>query len=107
LGRRTFVLSEQILLNLPAELPATILIVLHVGADSRLAAILRAQIGHDFTNYRQRTIARRIQRRMNVLRIDQVSGLVDTAEIHLGGRGRMQKAAEFERKGLRFLADFE
>jgi two-component system CheB/CheR fusion protein len=42
-----------------------------------IAAILRAQTGHDFTNYRQRTIARRIQRRMHVLQIDQVSDFLE------------------------------
>jgi two-component system, chemotaxis family, CheB/CheR fusion protein len=53
-----------------------------------ITALLRTQTGHDFTNYRGRTIARRIQRRMHVLQIDQVSDFLerlrkDSREVNL------------------------
>ncbi|AZO70350.1 MULTISPECIES: CheR family methyltransferase [unclassified Mesorhizobium] len=37
---------------------------------SRIAALLRARTGHDFSGYKDNTILRRIQRRMQVLQID-------------------------------------
>ena len=37
---------------------------------SRIASLLRARTGHDFSGYKENTILRRIQRRMQVLRID-------------------------------------
>jgi two-component system CheB/CheR fusion protein len=53
-----------------------------------IAVLLRAQTGHDFTNYRERTIARRIQRRMHVLQIDRISDFLerlrkDSREVNL------------------------
>src|SRR3546814_6105779 len=37
---------------------------------SRIASLLRARTGHDFSGYKNNTILRRIHRRMQVLRID-------------------------------------
>jgi two-component system CheB/CheR fusion protein len=37
---------------------------------SRIAALLRARTGHDFSGYKDNSIQRRIQRRMQVLQID-------------------------------------
>ncbi|WP_163451159.1 hypothetical protein, partial [Escherichia coli] len=37
---------------------------------SRIAALLRVRTGHDFSGYKDNTILRRIQRRMQVLQID-------------------------------------
>ena len=42
-----------------------------------IAALIRAHTGHDFSNYKERTIARRVQRRMHVLQIDDVSAFLD------------------------------
>ncbi|MET3590623.1 two-component system CheB/CheR fusion protein [Mesorhizobium shonense] len=38
---------------------------------SRIAALLRTRTGHDFSGYKDNTILRRIQRRMQVLQIDE------------------------------------
>lgn len=37
-----------------------------------ISALLRAQIGHDFVHYKEKTLVRRVQRRMQVLQIDEV-----------------------------------
>ncbi len=42
----------------------------------QITAILRAQTGHDFSDYKDRTIVRRIQRRMHVLQIDDLSEFI-------------------------------
>lgn len=39
---------------------------------SAISALLRSRTGHDFSQYKQSTLVRRIQRRMQVLRIDTV-----------------------------------
>jgi two-component system CheB/CheR fusion protein len=39
---------------------------------TRICALLRARLGHDFSQYKQSTLVRRIQRRMQVLQIDNV-----------------------------------
>jgi two-component system, chemotaxis family, CheB/CheR fusion protein len=44
---------------------------------ARITAILRAHTGHDFSHYKDRTIVRRVQRRMHVLQIDGVSAFID------------------------------
>jgi two-component system CheB/CheR fusion protein len=43
------------------------------GTDylSQVAALLRARTGHDFSGYKDKTVARRVQRRMQVLQIDE------------------------------------
>jgi two-component system, chemotaxis family, CheB/CheR fusion protein len=38
----------------------------------QICAVLRARIGHDFSNYKDKTILRRVQRRMQVLQIEDV-----------------------------------
>jgi two-component system, chemotaxis family, CheB/CheR fusion protein len=43
----------------------------------QITAILRAQTGHDFSDYKDRTILRRVQRRMHVLQIDDVAAFVE------------------------------
>jgi len=37
-----------------------------------ISALLQAQIGHDFVHYKEKTLVRRVQRRMQVLQIDEV-----------------------------------
>jgi two-component system CheB/CheR fusion protein len=44
---------------------------------AQIAALLRARTGHDFSGYKDKTVARRIQRRMQVLQIDEVEGYID------------------------------
>lgn len=48
--------------------------VLTEAADSlmQICALLRARTGHDFSGYKDKTIARRVQRRMQVLQISEV-----------------------------------
>jgi two-component system CheB/CheR fusion protein len=54
---------------LPAEDMAAKLIDYFDTADqlSRISALLRERTGHDFTGYKDNTIKRRIERRMQVL----------------------------------------
>lgn len=44
---------------------------------SRIADILRNKTGNDFHGYRQNTFLRRVQRRMQVVQIDEISAYVD------------------------------
>lgn len=37
---------------------------------------MRAQIGHDFVHYKEKTLVRRVQRRMQVLQIDEVPAYI-------------------------------
>jgi septation ring formation regulator EzrA len=39
---------------------------------AKINALLRARLGHDFSKYKEKTLVRRIQRRMQVLQIDNV-----------------------------------
>lgn len=59
----------------------------HKGADGvrhdvstqlhTICALLHAQTGHDFSQYKEKTLARRVQRRMLVAQVSQVSDYVD------------------------------
>ncbi|MBR0874293.1 PAS domain-containing protein [Bradyrhizobium tropiciagri] len=53
--------------------------VLAAAANSlaRIADILRNKTGNDFHGYKQNTFLRRVQRRMQVVQIDDISGYVD------------------------------
>jgi len=44
---------------------------------STICALLRSRTGHDFSRYKQNTLQRRIQRRMQVLRIDTASAFIE------------------------------
>jgi two-component system, chemotaxis family, CheB/CheR fusion protein len=44
---------------------------------TRVCALLRARLGHDFSQYKQSTLVRRIQRRMQVLQIDNVPQYIE------------------------------
>jgi two-component system CheB/CheR fusion protein len=44
---------------------------------SRICALLRARLGHDFSQYKKNTLVRRIQRRMQVLQIDSAPEYID------------------------------
>jgi len=44
---------------------------------AEISALLRSATGHDFSQYKQSTLVRRIQRRMQVLRIDTVPALIE------------------------------
>jgi two-component system CheB/CheR fusion protein len=43
---------------------------------TKISALLRARVGHDFSKYKEKTLIRRIQRRMQVLQIDTVQDYV-------------------------------
>ncbi len=43
----------------------------------QITALLRARTGHDFSDYKDRTIVRRVQRRMHVLQIDEVPEFIE------------------------------
>ncbi len=40
-------------------------------------ALLRTGLGHDFSHYKEKTLLRRVQRRMQVLQVDQVSDFIE------------------------------
>ena len=44
---------------------------------TKICALLRARLGHDFSEYKENTLIRRIQRRMQVLQIDSVPDYID------------------------------
>lgn len=44
---------------------------------AKITAILRAKVGHDFSKYKEKTLVRRIQRRMQVLQIDAVPAYIE------------------------------
>jgi two-component system CheB/CheR fusion protein len=45
----------------------------HLG---QITALLRAHTGHDFSGYKDKTVARRVQRRMQVLQIDEMPDFI-------------------------------
>jgi two-component system CheB/CheR fusion protein len=49
------------------------------GSDylAQICAVLRTRTGHDFSGYKDKTVARRVQRRMQVLQIDTVPEFVE------------------------------
>jgi len=44
---------------------------------TQICALLRARLGHDFSAYKENTVIRRVQRRMQVLQIDSVPEYID------------------------------
>jgi two-component system CheB/CheR fusion protein len=44
---------------------------------AQICALLRARTGHDFSGYKDKTVARRVQRRMQVLQIDHVQPFIE------------------------------
>src|SRR5262245_55188254 len=44
---------------------------------AQICALLRLRTGHDFSGYKDKTVARRVQRRMQVLQIDEVPDFID------------------------------
>ena len=48
-----------------------------VEARQEICAILRNQVGHDFSGYKPRTFLRRVQRRMQVVRLDSVAAYLE------------------------------
>ncbi|PZO46209.1 MAG: SAM-dependent methyltransferase, partial [Alphaproteobacteria bacterium] len=53
--------------------------VLIAAADSlgKICRIVRSVVGHDFSQYKEKTLTRRIQRRMQVLHVDTMDDYVD------------------------------
>jgi len=43
---------------------------------AKISALLRARVGHDFSKYKEKTLIRRIQRRMQVLQTDTIEAYV-------------------------------
>lgn len=44
---------------------------------ARICSLLRAKLGHDFSQYKEKTLVRRIQRRMQILQIDAIPDYVE------------------------------
>jgi two-component system, chemotaxis family, CheB/CheR fusion protein len=42
----------------------------------KIASLLRTGVGHDFTNYKENTLIRRVRRRMQMLEIDEVEAYI-------------------------------
>jgi two-component system CheB/CheR fusion protein len=53
--------------------------VRHEATDhlAQICALLCTRTGHDFTGYKDKTVARRVQRRMQVLQIDEVPDFIE------------------------------
>lgn len=47
---------------------------------TKIGALLRAGVGHDFTDYKSNTVIRRVQRRMQLLQINDVSSYIARLE---------------------------
>lgn len=47
---------------------------------SRISALLRSVVGHDFAGYKENTLVRRVWRRMQVLDLDSVAAYIDRLE---------------------------
>lgn len=47
------------------------------GVRRDICAILRDQVGHDFSGYKERTFLRRVQRRMQVLQLGEIEAYVE------------------------------
>ena len=76
---------------------------------SRIFALLRARVGHDFSEYKDKTVIRRIQRRMQVLQIDSVPEYVerlrkDPAQLDLLFRDLLIGVTQFFRDPGAFAA---
>ncbi|HVL74046.1 MAG TPA: CheR family methyltransferase, partial [Beijerinckiaceae bacterium] len=52
------------------------------GSLSRIATILRSRTGHDFHGYKQQTFLRRVQRRMQVVQIEEVDAYAQHLRDH-------------------------
>ena len=48
-----------------------------VGHLQTICALLRTELGHDFSQYKEKTLVRRIQRRMQVVQTETVTGYID------------------------------
>ncbi|MGD9508117.1 MAG: chemotaxis protein CheB [Geminicoccaceae bacterium] len=47
------------------------------NAQREIAAILREQVGHDFSGYKEKTFLRRVQRRLQVVQLADLSSYID------------------------------
>ena len=47
------------------------------GHLQTISSLVRAEVGHDFSQYKEKTLVRRIQRRMQVVQTDTVPGYID------------------------------
>ncbi len=75
----------------------------------QITALLRVQTGHDFGSYKNRTIVRRIQRRMHVLQIDTVPDFIerlrrDSREVNLLFQDLLIGVTDFFREPAAFAA---
>ena len=57
----------------------------------RILAIVRAQTGNDFSNYKKKTIIRRVERRMDILGLKDLPAYTDYLRKNPGEVGLMQK----------------
>jgi two-component system, chemotaxis family, CheB/CheR fusion protein len=74
-----------------------------------ISGLLRAEIGHDFVHYKEKTLVRRVQRRMQVLKIDEVPDYIarlreDPAQLDLLFRELLIGVTQFFRDPAAFAA---
>ena len=72
------------------------------AARLKICAILKAQLGHDFSGYRDKTFLRRVQRRMQVVNVDSLDAYTnrlqaDPAEVVLLFRDLLIRVTSFFR----------
>jgi two-component system CheB/CheR fusion protein len=51
------------------------------GGLAQIVALLRARTGHDFSGYKEKTLIRRVQRRMQLLRIEAATSYVERLKV--------------------------
>ena len=74
-----------------------------------ITGLLRAELGHDFSQYKEKTLVRRIQRRMQVLQLDTVPAYIarlreDSSELEALFRELLIGVTEFFRDPAAFAA---
>jgi two-component system CheB/CheR fusion protein len=79
------------------------------GHLQSIASLLRAEVGHDFSEYKEKTLVRRIQRRMQVLQLETVPAYIarlrqDPVEVEALFRELLIGVTEFFRDPMAFAA---
>jgi two-component system CheB/CheR fusion protein len=60
-----------------------------VAARRQICALLREQVGHDFSRYKDKTFLRRVQRRMQVVQLEQIADYVERLRRDPAEAGRL------------------
>jgi two-component system CheB/CheR fusion protein len=102
-----FAHSLKLLDGLAADEKSATERVMDQGAREDIYAILRNQVGHDFSGYKPRTFLRRVQRRMQVAQLATIESYIehlrqDQREVHALFRDLLINVTNFFRDGDAF-----